>query len=66
MSAAREASHPSFTRPAAESTRSEEPTFTTMRRKSCNEGDDIPDFNLGIKPLAQLRVLSMGVSTRCN
>ena len=39
MSSASEASQSSFTRPAVESTRSEEPTFTTMRRKSARAGD---------------------------
>src|ERR1700752_4208754 len=34
MSCASAASQSSFTRPAAESIRSDEPTFTTMRRKS--------------------------------
>ncbi len=39
MSSASDASQSSFTRPALESTRSEEPTFTTMRRKSARAGD---------------------------
>ena len=39
MSSASDASQSSFTRPALESTSSEEPTFTTMRRKSARAGD---------------------------
>ena len=38
MSAASETSHASFSRPAAASTSSDEPTLTTMRRKSARAG----------------------------
>src|SRR5262249_41716280 len=38
MSAASETSHASRTREAAASTRSDEPTFTTMRRKAASAG----------------------------
>src|ERR1051325_9271461 len=38
MSCASEASHASFSRPALASTSSDEPTLTTMRRKSARAG----------------------------
>src|SRR5262249_56095910 len=38
ISVASDANHSRFNPPAEESTRSEEPTFTTMRRKSLSDG----------------------------
>src|SRR5262245_49065395 len=43
ISVASEASHALFSPPAEESTNSEEPTFTTMRRKSLSDGVFGPD-----------------------
>src|SRR5215204_3457195 len=48
ISAASEASQTSFTRPAAESTSSEEPTLTMMRRKSASRGIFIKTICAGI------------------
>src|SRR5260370_143936 len=52
MSAASALSQDSRTSPAAESISSDEPTLTTMRRKSLSEGRDMSDSKYGV-PLKQ-------------